>query len=100
MRFTLEVGDNEKSKIEFSRNWFTGAMQLLVNGEQVAQQSWLAPSTHFGLTRKRRHQFVVGKDEKHQVVIEKERPLIIAGVRPQTYRVFVDGQLIHEQSGY
>ena len=100
MRFALEVGDNEKSKIEFSRNWFTGAMQILVDGEQVAQQSWLAPFTHFGFTRKRRQQFVVGKDEKHQVVIEKERPLIIAGVRPQTYRVFVDGQLIHEQSGY
>lgn len=100
MRFTLEVGDNENSRIEFSRNWFTGAMQILVNGERVAQQSWLSPSTHFGFTRKRRQQFVVGKDEKHQVVIEKERPLIIAGVRPQTYRVFVDGQLIHEQSGY
>jgi hypothetical protein len=75
-------------------------MQFLVNGEPMARQSWLAPSTHFGFTLKRRHQFVVGKDEKHQVAIEKERPLIIAGVRPQTYRVFVDGQLIHEQSGY
>jgi hypothetical protein len=100
MRFTLEVGDDKKSKIQFSRNWFTGAMQVLVDGEQVAQRSWLAPSTHFSFTRKRRHQLVVGEDVKHQVVIETERPLLIAGVRPHTYRVFVDGQLIHEQSGY
>jgi len=32
-------------------------------------------------------------------VIEKERPLIIAGGPTAKYRVFVDGQLIHEQSG-
>jgi hypothetical protein len=100
VRFTLEVGDNEKSIIEFSRNWFTGAMRILVNREQVAQQSWLAPSTHFDFTRKRRHQFIVGNAEQREVVIERERPLIFAGVRPQTYRAFVDGQLIHEQSGY
>jgi hypothetical protein len=100
MRFTLEVGDNEKSRINFSRSSFTGAMQILVNGEAVARDSWLSPSTHLGFTRKRRYEFVVGKVEKHQVVIEKERPLLFGGVRPQTYRVFVDGQLIHEQRGY
>ncbi len=100
MRFTLEVGDNEKSRIELSRNWFTGAMQILVNGEEVARQNWLSPSTHFNFPRKRRHEFMVGNVEKHQVVIEKERPLLVAGIRPQTYRVFVDGRLIHERSGY
>jgi hypothetical protein len=100
MKFTVEVGDNEKSRIELYRNWFTGAMQILVNGEQVAQQSWLLPSTHFSFSRKRRHEFGVGEVEKHQVVIERERPLIIAGIRPHTYRVFVDGKLIHEQRGY
>ncbi|HEY1883421.1 MAG TPA: hypothetical protein VGG51_10325 [Candidatus Cybelea sp.] len=100
MRFTVEVGYKERSRIELSRNWFTGAMQILVNGEQVARQSWLLPSTHFGFARKRRHEFGVGKVEKHRVVIERERPLIIAGIRPHTYRVFVDGELIYEQSGY
>jgi hypothetical protein len=100
MRFTLEVGDNEKSTIEFSRNWFNGAIQILVNGEQVARQSPFSPFTHFSFTLKRRYEFVVGAVEKHQVVIEKERPLILAGARPQIYRVFVDGRLIHEQSGY
>jgi hypothetical protein len=100
MRFTLEVGDKEKSRIDFSRNWFTGAMQIFVNGEKVAQQNWLAPSTHFNFTLKRRHEFVVGRDEKHQVVVERERPLLVAGIRPQRYRLFVDGELIHEQTGY
>ena len=29
-----------------------------------------------------------------------ERPLWFAGFRPQTYRVFVDGQMVHEQQGF
>lgn len=100
MNFTLEIGDREKSVVELSRNWFTGGMQILVDGEQAAQQSLLSLSTHFSFTRKRRFEFVTGKMEKHQVVIEKERPLLFGGIRPHTYRVYVDGDLIHEQSGY
>jgi hypothetical protein len=37
--------------------------------------------------------------EDHAVIIEKERPLLLAGLRPQTYRVFVDGKLVLERSG-
>ncbi len=100
MQFTLEIGDKEKSRIKFSRSWFTGAMRTLVDGQKVAQQSSLSPFTHFSFKRKRRYEFVVGKTETHKVVLEKERPLLFAGFREHVYRVFVDGQLVHEQSGY
>ena len=100
MKFTLEVGDKEKSKIEFSRNWLTGAMQTLVDGQRVAHQSTISPSTRFSFRTKRRYEFSVGKTESHKVVREKERPWLLAGFRPQTFRVFVDGQMIHEQTGY
>jgi hypothetical protein len=100
MQFTLEIGDKEKSTIEFSRNWFTGAMTILVDGQRVAHQSPLSPATHFSGTLKRHYEFEAGKTEKHKVVLEKERPLLFAGGRPQIYRVFVDGELVHEQSGY
>jgi hypothetical protein len=100
MKFTVEIGDKEKSKIEFSRNCFTGAMLARVDGQRVARQSPLSLFTHFSFTKKRTYEFSVGKTETHKVVLEKERPWLIAGFRPQTYRVFVDGQLVHEQSGY
>ena len=100
MKFTLEVGDQEKTKIEFSRNWFTGTMKILADGKRVACQSAFDPGTHFSVKLKRRYQFLVGKTEKHWVVLEKERPLLMAGARAQTYRVFVDDKLVHEQSGY
>jgi len=100
MKFVLEIGDKEKLQVDFSRNWFTGAMMILVDGRRVAHQSPLSPATHFGVTLKRHYKFEVGKAEKHTVVLEKERPLLLAGVRAHTYRVFVDGQLVYEQNGY
>jgi len=59
--------------------------------------------------RFRRHSFYFSTEvvlrifhwqDRAQGYVEKERPLLFAGLRPQTYRVFVDGQLVHEQSGY
>jgi hypothetical protein len=32
MKFTVEVGETEKIKIEFSRNWITGAMNTMADG--------------------------------------------------------------------
>ena len=100
MKFALEIGDKEKSRVEFSRNSFTGAMEATVDGARVAQQSPYSPFTHFSFRTKQRYEFSVGKTEAHKVVLEKERPWLFAGFRPQTYRVFVDGKMVHEQTGY
>jgi|ERR1700722_2124822 len=99
MKFELEVGNLEKSKLQFSRNWFTGAMKILVDCRVVAHRSPLSSATHFSVSLKRHYEFEVGRAEKHTVLLEKERKPVLAGVRAQTYRVFVDGQLVHEQSG-
>ena len=100
MKFTIEIGNAEKTRIEFSRSWFTGRMQTLADGQTVAEQSPFSISTHFGLRLKRCYEFDVGKTEPHHVIIEKQRPLLVAGFRPHTYRVLVDGHLVHEQRGY
>jgi hypothetical protein len=42
----------------------------------------------------KRYEFGVGQAEKHAVTIEKTRKLLLAGFRPSTYRVLVDGQLL------
>ena len=75
-------------------------MKILVDGLRIAHQSPLSPATHFGVKLKRHYEFEVGETEKHKFVLESERPVPLAGVRAHTYRVFVDGQLVHEQSGY
>jgi hypothetical protein len=100
MRFTVEIGDKERSRIEVYRNWFTGTFHILADDKVVAQRRPLSLFTHFNVQMVRRYEFVVGHMERHNVVVTHERPIFVAGLRPQTYRVFVNGQLVHEQSGY
>jgi len=75
-------------------------MRTLVDGRKVAQESPFSLFTHFSFHQKQRYEFSVGKTETHKVVLEKDRPLLFAGFRSQIYRVFVDGLLVHQQTGY
>ena len=101
MKISVEVGEEERSKLEFCRNWFTGAVQILIDGQTVATKSPASVFTHFSLPNAvHRWEFTVGTREKHHVLIEHIRPLFLAGFRPQTYRVTVDLKLQVEKRGY
>jgi len=100
MKFALEVGDQERHHIEYARNWFTGKERLSADGQLIASRSILSPSNYVSFPLARRYEFSVGTSEPHAVVFEKERPLLVAGVRPHTYRVFVDGKLVFQRRGY
>ena len=94
MEITFEV---DGTPIKFSRNWFTGRCTLLTGtGDEIFQSPW-NPFTHFSVALTSQWQCSV---KGHDVVIEKVRPLVLAGVRPQTYRIFVDGKLVQEQNGF
>jgi hypothetical protein len=82
---------------ELSRNWFSGRLALKIGNQTMVLQSPWNPATHFSFSLQRRWQTSING---HAVVVEKDRPLLLAGVRSQTYRVFVDGKLVAEQSGY
>lgn len=99
MKFTLEVGDNERSRIDFSRNAWTGRLCILADGCVVAQRSPYLLSTHFSFANLWQFEFSIGC-ARHHVIIEHERPALLAGFRPHTYRLVVDGRLVHEQHGY
>ena len=40
-----------------------------------------------------------GAQDQHRIAIEKKRKLFLAGLRPQQYRIFVDGQLVQTYEG-
>jgi hypothetical protein len=94
MRITIDI---DGQPVEFQRNWFTGSTTLRVAGAEQQLQDPLDPSTHFALRLTQRWQCRVAS---HAVVIEKQRPRMFAGFRPQTYRILVDGKLVAEQTGY
>jgi hypothetical protein len=100
MTFTLEVGEKEKHRIDYYRNWFWGTERLTANGQVVASRSVASPSNYVSFPLCRRYEFTVGETEKHTVVFEKQRPLLFAGVRPHLYRVLVDGALVFEKQGF
>src|ERR1700691_1794382 len=100
MRFTIEIGQQEKHWISYSRNWFLGTERLSADGELIANRNVFSLSNYASFPLCRRYEFTVGRAEPHKVVFEKQRPLLLAGVRPHIYRVFVDGKLVHEQQGF
>jgi hypothetical protein len=81
----------------FERNWFTGRAQLRVGNAVELIQDPLDPRSHFSLSRVRTWRTTSGP---HSVTIEKTRPLFLAGIRPQAYRVLVDGKVVVEKKGY
>ena len=95
MRFSFEVGEKERHRVDFSFNQFWGNLNISVDGVAVQRDFRL-----LSLQLVKRYEFTVGQQELHQIAIEKERKLLFAGLRKQKYRVFVDGQLTEEHEGF
>jgi hypothetical protein len=96
MEFAIEVGENEKTRVAFSRSWWTGAVRITANDRVVAGRSPWRFSTHFSLNRLTRFEFTVGERERHHVVVEHERPRAFGGMGNQKFKVYVDDPLVQE----
>lgn len=94
MQFEFNVGTQEPHKVQFSFDQFRGDLKILVDGNPAVQDLRM-----FSLSLVKRYEFNVGTHEPHKVTIEKERKLLLAGLRKQKYRVFVDGKLIQSYEG-
>jgi hypothetical protein len=94
MRLTFEV---DGTAIELSRNFWTGQATLKTGTDTIVLQEAGDVATHFDFQLTKHWQCsVMGRD----IRIEKQRPVLLAGLRPQTYRVFVDGELVQERKGF
>ncbi len=94
MQFSFIVGAGEKHRVDFLFDQFIGNLAIKVDDQPVVKDfRMLSPF----LTK--RYEFTVGVQEQHQILIEKKRKLFLAGFRPQTYRIFIDGQLVQTYEG-
>jgi hypothetical protein len=100
MRISLDFGPNNKHRLEYSRNWFTGRERLEVDGKLIASRSIISVSNYVSFPLCRRYECTIDSETPLHVVFEKQRPLLVAGIRPHTYRVIVDGSVIFNQRGY
>jgi len=94
MQFSFNVGVNEKHRVDFSFDQFIGNLQILVDGQTAVKDFRM-----FSLSLTKRYEFSVGEQERHDVVIEKKRKLFLAGLRPQSYKIFIDGKLVERHEG-
>lgn len=87
MKFTVEIGENEKQVILFSFNKFWGNLKISVNGKAIIRDIRL-----FSINLVKPYEFKVGEKEIHNIRIEKIRPLVLAGFRSNDYKIYVDGE--------
>ena len=94
MRFSFRVGVNEKHQVDFSFDQFMGNLEIRVDGQSAVKDFRM-----FSVSLSKRYEFTVGDSERHDIIIEKKRKLFLAGLRPQQYRIFIDGQLVQTYEG-
>lgn len=94
MKFSFEVGVNEKHIVDFSFNQFLGNLSIHADGKKL-----ISDFRMFSLSLTKSYEFTVGKDEIHHVKIDKIRKLVFAGLRRTKYKVFIDGVLTNEFEG-
>jgi hypothetical protein len=94
MNFSFTVGVTEQHRVDFSFDQFIGNLEIKVDGQTAIKDFRIA-----SLSLTKRYDLMVGINEKHHVAIEKKRKLFLAGLRPMTYRVFIDGQLVQTYEG-
>lgn len=89
MKFSFMVGVREQHRVDFSFDQFAGNLEILVDGRRLIKDFRM-----LSLKLTKRYEFTVGVEEQHLIAIEKERKLLLAGFRPQKYRIFIDGRLV------
>jgi hypothetical protein len=94
MKLKFEI---DRTPIEFEREPIAGRCTVKIGAVESVLESPLNPCTHLSIKLTKHWQFSVkGRD----VVIQRERQRLFGGIRPQTYRVFVDWELVQQHEGY
>jgi hypothetical protein len=94
MQISFRVGVHEQHQVDFAFDQFVGNLEIKVDGQPAVKDFRM-----LSLSLTKRYQFIVGIQEQHDVIIEKKRKLFLAGLRPQRYRIFIDGQLVQTYEG-
>jgi len=100
MKFSFDVGEEEQHRIDFARNCLTGRTTVAVDGDDSQLESPWSFGTHFSFRVVKRYELMVGSNEIHEVVIERQRPPFFGGLFPHDYRIYVDGVVVKKHHGF
>lgn len=91
VQLEFDVGRRERHHVVYRFNQMWGGLQITVDGVPVVNTV-----RTYSLSTTNCYEFVVGKNEIHQVRIEKLRSAFLAGVQPQVVTAYVDGVKVAE----
>jgi hypothetical protein len=89
--FDFRVGSLEKHLVAFHWGQWLGLATIKVDGVEVDRERRI-----YGASLTRNYEVSVGASEPHAIRIEKTRKRFLAGYRRQTFKVFVDEELVGE----
>jgi hypothetical protein len=87
----FDVGSAEKHRVVFRFSKFWGTVNLDVDDEPVVREIRI-----FSMNLTKKYVVSVGTSERHEIRIEKDRPVAFAGARRQPVRAYVDNVLVAE----
>lgn len=88
LELAFHVGQREQHRVVFRFNKFWGNLSITVDGDPVVRDLRM-----FSVKLMKTYRFSVGAAEVHDVRIEKDRKLLLAGGRAQPVRAYVDDEL-------
>ena len=91
VNLVFKVGETEKHIVEYSRDRFTRAVNIYVDGNIVLKSVFMSSTRNT-----RTYEMNVGEKEVHIVRIEVTRPKFLKGLRNSRYDIYVDNS--HVQS--
>lgn len=91
MQHFFTLGISEKHNVQLIYEPFWGKFEIRID-------TWPAVSEHliFGFQLTRTWNLWVGVHEKHQLSIQKTRPMFFPAFQPHNYRIWVDNILVHQ----
>ena len=85
------------TQARFRRNHFTGRAALSIADDTQTLQSPANLGTHFSLSSERSWRQQING---HQVEIVQDRPMLFSALRPFSYQVLVDNEVVAQKTGY
>jgi hypothetical protein len=85
MKFTIEIGEQEKNRLEYQFNQLLGKLVIKVNEQPIKKSLRLVNEPVLEV-----HVFMVGRNEQSEVRIEKERKPLLG----HKNRLYVNNRLL------
>jgi hypothetical protein len=85
VRFSIEIGETEKNRLDYQFNQFFGSLVIKVNDKEIKKLVRLVNEPISEV-----HVFVVGEHEQAIVRIEKERKHLLGSIN----RLYINNRLL------